>query len=118
MTEHLSYAMRNTEAVNSLLYFNAPAGRILGKSFDELLASTRDEVYASFRPTGLDGLPLKRGTHPLTLARERREPAHERFWIHGLDGVSRMIEGTCFPLIGQSGHVLGAVGVFWEIENS
>jgi PAS domain-containing protein len=105
-------------SAGQLLYFNAGAERIMGKRFDEMLASTRDELYRVFRPTELDGKPLERGTHPMTLARERRHPAHRRFCIHGMDGVARVIEGTSFPLIGQSGRNLGAVGIFWEIEGS
>ena len=109
------YLVGNT---GQLLYFNAAAERILGGSFDQMTEASRDEVYESFSPRNLDGSPIERGTHPLTFAREQREPAHRRFWIRGIDSISRLIEGTAFPLIGQSGRDLGAVGVFWEIENS
>jgi hypothetical protein len=30
--------------------------------------------------------------------------------------VRRHIEITAFPLIGQAGHHLGAVAIFWEVE--
>ena len=32
----------------------------------------------------------------------------------GEDGVSRKIGATAFPLEGQGGRQLGAVGIFWE----
>jgi hypothetical protein len=37
-------------------------------------------------------------------------------WIRGLDGVARQIEVTAFPLIGQGGHRLGGVAIFWEAQ--
>ena len=51
-------------------------------------------------------------------ARELRHPAHARFWIQGLDGVRRKVENTAFPLVGQTGQVLGAVAIFWEIDRT
>ena len=105
-------------AEGQLLYFNPAAAPILGLPFEEMAASTRSELYASFSPTALDGSPLEPEEHPLAIARERHEPAHLRFAIRGMDGITRTIEATAFPLIGQSRRNLGAVGVFWEIENS
>ena len=99
-----------------LLYFNAAAARVLGRPFDEMVAVTRDELFAAFRPSDIDGSPLKRGTVVLTVAQELREPTHRRFSIHGMDGVTRLIEATAFPLIGQSGRDIGVTGIFWEIE--
>ena len=104
-------------AEGQLLYFNAAAERVLGRRFDEIRVSSRDDLYEAFRPSMEDGSPLKRGANPLTLARERREPAHLRFCLR-TDGGLRTIEGTAFPLIGHSNRVLGAAGIFWEIENS
>ena len=105
-------------AEGQLLYFNAAAAPILGMPFEEMLASSREELYASFSPTALDGSPLAPETHPLTIAREQNAPAHLRFAIRGMDDVMRPIEATAFPLIGQTGRNLGAVGVFWEIGDA
>jgi hypothetical protein len=38
--------------------------------------------------------------------------------IRDLSGRSRQVEVTAIPLVGQSGRLLGAFGVFWEIESS
>jgi hypothetical protein len=32
--------------------------------------------------------------------------------------VRRHVEVTAFPLIGQAGRVLGAVGLFWEVKHA
>ena len=38
--------------------------------------------------------------------------------MRGLDGVPHRLEETAIPLIGQSRRLLGAVGFFWELEDS
>jgi PAS domain-containing protein len=100
----------------NLLFFNEPAEAILGRRFDETGTLLRDELYEIFQPADLDGAALKREENPLFVARSERHPAHRRFRILGMDGVSRTIEATAFPLVGQSGRNVGAVGIFWEIE--
>lgn len=107
-----------TGAGGDLVYFNEPAEPILGRRFDETGPMSKDELFSIFKPTEDDGTPIKPDDHPLTVARKTLEPAHRRFWIQGMDGVSRQIEGTAFPLVCQSGRVLGAVGIFWEIAKS
>ena len=118
LASHLASPIYIVDSGGQLLYFNRGAERILGKRFDQMEASSRDDLNSIFRPTGVDGKALDTGTHPMTIARDRRRPAHLRFWIHGMDDVARLIEGTAFPLIGQSGRDLGVVGMFWEIKDS
>ncbi len=103
------------DAGGNLLYFNAAAEPILGHRFDDFAERQRDEVFAAYLPTHEDGSAMKAEDHPLTLARASRQPAHQRFWIRGFDGVRRNIEATAIPLVGQSGRMLGALGFFWEI---
>jgi hypothetical protein len=49
------------------------------------------------------------------IAFKERRPAHKVIWIQGLDGVSREIEVTAFPLVGQADRFLGGIALFWEI---
>jgi PAS domain-containing protein len=101
-------------ADGELLYFNPAAEPIIGIPFEKVRSTCRHELYASFSPTDEDGTPIESDDHPLNIARHRREPAHRRFWISGLDGVRREVEFTAIPLIGQSGRMLGATGFFKE----
>ena len=100
-----------------LLFFNDPAESILGRRFDETGPISRDELWEIFRPTEADGSEMKADDHPLAIARNERHPSHKRFGIRGMDGHFRKLEATAFPLVGQSGEVLGSVGIFWEIED-
>ena len=105
-------------ADGDLLYLNKAAERVVGRSLEEMLASTRTEPYEFFRPTGMDGALLTPAEHPLVIAREQNKPARLRFYNHDKDGTPRLIEGTAFPLIGQTRRNVGAVGIFWEIDES
>ena len=98
-----------------LVYFNAAAALVLGQRFEDTGTILRGEWSARFHPADADGSPMKREEQPLFVATERREPCHRRFWMRGLDGVSRELDGIAFPLIGQGERMLGAVGVFWDV---
>ena len=89
-----------------------------GIPYDQVRVTPRHELYATFNPTDESGTPIESDEHPLNIARYRREPAHRRFWLTGVDGVQRKVECTAIPLIGQSGRMLGASGFFWEIGKS
>jgi PAS domain-containing protein len=99
-----------------LVFFNEAAESIVGRRFDETGTIRRGEWTDVFQPVHDDGTPLKREEQPLFVATEHRRPCYQSSWIRGLDGVLRRIEGVAFPLLGQAGRVLGAVGVFWEAK--
>ena len=99
-----------------LLYFNEAAEPIFGRRFDETGPLRRGEFTATFKPTDEDGTPIKREDQPLTIATDQQQPAHRRFWIQGMDGVARKIEGLACPLQGHGGRKLGAVAIFWEVQ--
>ena len=99
-----------------LLFFNESAEPILGRRFDETGMIHRGEWSRLFQPTNDDGSPVPREEQPLFIATQKQRPAYRSSWIRGLDGVNRRIEGIAFPLRGLTGHFLGAVGVFWEVQ--
>jgi hypothetical protein len=68
-----------------------------------------------FQPTDAAGRPFPPDKLPLMIALREGRPAHSEFWIRGLgDQVTRHIEVTAFPLIGQAQRHLGALALFWE----
>jgi PAS domain-containing protein len=98
----------------NLLYFNEPAEQILGRRYDETGEMPQSEWASVFIPTTADGKPLSPQDLPLVTALEKRHPATASFFIAGLDGVRREISVMAFPLIAQSGEMLGAVALFWS----
>jgi PAS domain-containing protein len=97
-----------------LVFFNESAESILGRRFDETGEMDREEWSDLLQASDAAGLPVPEGERPLLAALDRREPAHRHFWLRGLDGVRREIEGTAIPLEGQGQRDLGALAFFWE----
>jgi PAS domain-containing protein len=100
----------------NLLFYNEPAEKILGRRFEETGEMSATEWATAWTPTDESGAPLPPEAQPLTIAFRERRPVHGRMWIRGLDNVQRLIEATCFPLIGQAQRYLGAVAITWQIE--
>jgi len=98
----------------TLLFYNEPAEAILGRRYEETGEMDMGEWGSAWTPTDDDGRPLDVASLPLAIAVSQRRPAHGAMRIAGGDGVSRRIEVTAFPLIGQSGRDLGSMAVFWE----
>jgi hypothetical protein len=65
-------------------------------------------------PTDETGEPLVVEELPLLIALTDNRPVHRRLCVCGLDGVTRHLEVTAFPLVGMAGRQLGAVALFWE----
>jgi PAS domain-containing protein len=118
LASYLAQPILILDANGDLLFFNEPAEAIVGKRFDEIVEIRRGEWRALFKPSDNQGASIKREDLPLTIAIDKRQPAHLRYWIQGLDGVRRKVESTAFPLVGQAGRNLGAVGIFWEIDRT
>jgi hypothetical protein len=102
------------EASGNLLFYNEPAEQLLGSRYDETGEMSMKEWSNLFAPIGEDGSPVPGEALPLSIALHKHRAAHLAFWIKGLDGVSKKIGATAFPLQGQGARLLGAVGIFWE----
>ncbi|HXK21544.1 MAG TPA: PAS domain-containing protein [Myxococcota bacterium] len=96
-----------------LVFFNAAAGPVLGRRFEDTGPIARGDWISLFQPANPDGSAMKREELPLYVATDRRQPSYRRGWVRGLDRVVRDLEGIAFPLIGQGERMLGAVGLFW-----
>ena len=105
------------DPAGNLLFYNEPAEALLGHRFDETGEMPLAEWYTIFAATAEDGSPLPPEARPMFIALEKHRPAHRAFRVRGLDGISRRIEATAFPLVGQGGRHLGAVGIFWEEDH-
>lgn len=101
----------------NLLFYNEPAESLLGRTFDEAGEMPMSEWSTIFRQTDERGVALQPHELPLVQALQSRRPAHRAMRIMGLDGVSRRIEVTAFPLEGQGGRLLGAAALFWGLEH-
>ncbi|HUE98914.1 MAG TPA: hypothetical protein VMN99_06645 [Anaerolineales bacterium] len=99
-----------------LIFYNEPAEVVLGQNYNETGTMPANEWATIFQPVDREGKSLPPEELPLVIALSKHHPAHKIFWIEGKDGVSREIEVTAFPLIGQADRFLGAIAIFWEIS--
>jgi PAS domain-containing protein len=99
-----------------LLFYNESAEPILGCRYDETGVMLASELASLFQTVDQDGKPMNPEDLPIMIALTQRHPAHNRFWIRGLDGALRQIEVTAFPLNAQAHRFLGAVAIFWEVK--
>jgi PAS domain-containing protein len=98
----------------SLLFYNEAAEQLLGSRYDETGEMSMRQWSSRFAPIAEDGSPVPAEALPLSIALQKQRAAHLAFWIRGADGVAKKVAATAFPLEGQGGRQLGAVGIFWE----
>lgn len=115
LASYLATPMFIVDPDGTLVYYNEPAEEILGRRFEETGEMPASEWATAFTPTDED-VPLLPEELPLVVATTQRKPAQRRFSIKGLDGVGRLIDVTAFPVIGMADRFLGAVAIFWEVQ--
>jgi PAS domain-containing protein len=114
LANYLALPVFLADTEGNLIFYNEPAERILGRRFEDTGEMPAAEWSTLFHPEDPQGRPLPAERLPLVQALTLRRPAHDRYWIQGLDGARRMIEVTAFPLIGMAGRFLGGLALFWE----
>ena len=116
LASYLAMPVILVDAEGNLAYFNEPAEALLGRRFDEVGEMPKEVWSTAFGQSEEDGSRIPPESVPLMVALHEHQPVHRILRITGLDGVSRRIEVTAFPLEGQGGRHLGAVSIFWGVE--
>ncbi len=118
LATYLAMPVFIVDTQGTLVFYNEPAERILGLRFEETGEIGVPEWTTRFTPTDAEGAPLPPGELPLVVAMNTLRPTHRSFYIFGLDQVRRHIEVTAFPVVGQADRYLGAMALFWELDQS
>jgi PAS domain-containing protein len=100
----------------SVIYYNEPAERILGRRFDEAGPVPWTAWTNAFHFTDAAGKAIPAEEIPVLSALRSRQISHLDFWMLGLDGVRRHVGALGIPLVGNAGRFHGTVGIFQEIE--
>lgn len=98
----------------NVLFFNDPAGAMLGRRYEETGKMLAGEWTATFGPFDDDGRPIAFKDLPLTAALRGNRPAHAGFRIRSASGIEHEIEASALPIVGDSGFH-GAMVVFWAV---
>ena len=115
LASYLAMPVFLVDAEGRLLFYNEPAERLLGRRFDEAGEMSKEIWSTAFRQSHEDGSPFDPESLPLMVALREHHPAHRTMRITGLDGISRRLGVTAFPIEGQGGSHLGAVAIFWGL---
>jgi PAS domain-containing protein len=99
-----------------LVFYNEPAGILLGKRFEEVGKVGPTEWGSMFGPFDESGSPIPYDDLPLVVSVRRGRPAHAKFRIRSADGTEHEIEASAFPILTAHGS-RGAIAVFWPAEN-
>ncbi len=97
-----------------LIYYNESAEPILGEKFEDMGPINNADLARRFVTTAEDGSPIRAEDLPIGVATIERRPAYLPIRMLGLDGASRRVNISAFPIEGQGGRHLGAVAMFWE----
>lgn len=104
-------------ASGHLLYYNEAAEPLIGRPFEEEDPLSIEGLAGEFEVTDPDGNHLDDTDVPITVALQQQRPVHMRVRIRARDQQSHLIDVTAFPVIGQTGELLGGVALFWEPES-
>ena len=110
----LATPMFIADADGNLVFYNEPAEEILGRTYAEAGEMRAEEWSTLFRTEDVEGNPLPLEELPAGVTLRERRPAHSVHQITGLDGVSRPIAVTAFPLFAHADEFVGLVAIFWE----
>lgn len=105
------------DPMGDLLFYNESAELVLGRRFAETGKMGAEEWSIIFQMRDEDHVPIPAPKLPLNIALRERRPVHMRLWMIGLDNIERHIQTTCLPLIVEANRFLGAIAIFWEIDD-
>ena len=101
----------------SLVFFNEPAEVVFGTRFDDIGELPPDQWDARWPVTDAEGERISLTNSALANVILRQTPGHQAIRVQGLDGITRPIAATVFPLFDSGNKFVGAMGVFWQSEN-
>ena len=103
------------DAEGTLIFYNEPAEVIMNRRFEETGEIPADEWNRLVSIADEDRNPIVPEDRPMTVARLQRRPISRAMWTRSGDRDWQHLQVTAFPLVGEGGHLLGAMSIFWEI---
>ena len=103
------------DAEGTLIFYNEPAEAILNRRFEETGEIPVDEWNTFVTVVGEDRKPILPEDRPMRVARLERKPVSRPIWMRSGDSQWRHLQVTAVPLVGEAGHMLGVMSIFWEV---
>jgi PAS domain-containing protein len=118
LAANLATPMFLIDANGDLVFYNDAAEQIIGRSFAELGTINALEWGEMLQLAKPNGDPLRRRDSPPGIAFAERRPAHALVQATMLDGATRLVEVTAYPLFAKTDEMDGVVAIFWETDRS
>ena len=84
VASYLTLPILLMDAEGSLLFYNEPAEKLLGMTFEDAGSIRAQQLAGLFKATDLTGTPLEDAELPVVTALLQRKPAHGRLRFPGL----------------------------------
>ena len=114
LATNASTPMFIADAEGTLVFYNEPAERILGRPFATAGEIAADEWETLFQVESVDGQPMPLDQMPAGIAFLERRAASGPLRITALDGRKHDLATTAFPLFKRGQDFVGVVVIFWE----
>jgi len=99
----------------TLIFYNEPAEAILNQRFEETGEIPADEWNRLVTVADENRNPVVPEDRPMAVARLKSRPSSRTVWTRSGDSEWRHLQVTAFPLVGEHGHLLGVMSIFWGI---
>ena len=103
------------DAEGTLIFYNEPAEALLNQRFEETGEIPADEWNRLVTVADEQRNPVLPENRPMMTALLQRRPVSRTIWTRNGESQWRHLQVTAFPLVGEGGHLLGVMNIFWEI---
>jgi PAS domain-containing protein len=117
LADCLSIPVFIIDPVGNLIFYNTPAEEVLGKRFEDTGEMPMEEWSVMFKPVDEFNIEIPPEGLPLVKTLKNSLPYHKTFWIKSLNGESEKIGLTSYPIINRENKFLGAVAMFWQVQD-
>lgn len=117
LADCLSIPVFITDTVGNLIFYNIPSEEVLGKKFEETGEMPVEEWSVIFKPVDEFNKEIPPEDLPLVKTLQHLLPYHKSFWIKSLEGKTEKIALTSYPIINRENKFLGAVAMFWKVND-
>ncbi|HEY3727119.1 MAG TPA: hypothetical protein VGL51_08095 [Solirubrobacteraceae bacterium] len=117
LAENMLLAAFLLDADGTLVFFNEPAGVLVGSPFEEIGPLPQEAWAARFGPFEDDGEAAALDSLPLAITVREGRPAQGRFHFRSASQDARQVDVSAIPLLAADGFH-GALILFWPAEQS
>ena len=117
LADCLSIPVFITDTTGNLIFYNEPAEKILGTTFEDTGEMHVETWSTIFKQQDEHGNLWQPENLPLVRTLRDCYPYHKTFWIESLKGKVEKISVTSYPILGRAENFLGAVAIFWKSKD-